>query len=81
MRRIFFPFQTANVVKEKSNYPDFSAYPDGSTSKLLRIIGVLLYLYFSFKQSKKVLLLDYGIMMLRRLYVNYQLDALIIIYS
>jgi hypothetical protein len=32
------------VFKEKSNYPEFSAYPDGGPSPLIRVIGGLLFL-------------------------------------
>jgi len=41
----FFPLQIANVAyfQRKIQLSGFSAYPDGSPSKLIRIIGLLLY--------------------------------------
>ena len=43
--RILFPLQTANVAyfQRKIQLSEFSAYPDGSSSELSRISGVLLY--------------------------------------
>ena len=40
-----FSFQTANVAycRRKIQLSGFSAYPDGSPSQLIRIIGVILY--------------------------------------
>jgi hypothetical protein len=43
------------TFREKSNYPVFSAYPDGSRSQVIRIIGVILFtvyllqIYYFFK--------------------------------
>jgi hypothetical protein len=44
--RNFFPLETASVAysQRKIQLSGFSAYPEGSRSELIRIIGVILYL-------------------------------------
>jgi len=50
---VYFPLQTTNVdyLQRKIQLSGFSAYPDGPSSQLIRISGVLLYIVLSLLTS------------------------------